>query len=346
MNPMLFVGLDVHKKTVAVCVKTQDGSIVDERTLVARRKVLLDWVDTLAQPWAGAMEATMFSGWIYDLLRPHAAVLKVANPLMLRAIAASKRKNDRVDARKIADALRCDLLPECHMAPQEVRDLRRVLRFRNHLVRHAVRLKNKCAGLLMECGVEYDKQRLHGRRYFEDLLGHLGDVPESLVPMLRFNRTMLEEFDRAQRRLLAELADNALLRERVRRLQTIPGVGQVMALTWALEIDDPHRFSSVRRAISYCGLCSAQRESAGKTRRGPLSKQRNRHLQWTLVETAKLAPRWNPALMAVREQERLRGSKNRASLAVARKLVAYLLAVDKRQTDFETREEVMSPAAA
>jgi transposase len=119
-----------------------------------------------------------------------------------------------------------------------------------------------------------------------------------------------------------------------------------MALTWALEIDDPHRFSSVRRAISYCGLCSAQKESAGKTRRGPLSKQRNRHLQWTLVETAKLAPRWNPPLMAVREQERLRGSKNRASLAVARKLVAYLLAVDKRQSDFESREEVMPPAAA
>lgn len=346
MKPMLFVGLDVHKKTIAVCIKTPDGTIIDERDLPARRRALLAWVDTLAQPWSGAMEATMFSGWVYDLLRPHAVELKVAHPLMLRAIAASKRKNDRVDARKIADALRCDLLPECHMAPQRVRDLRRVLRFRNYLVQHAVRLKNKCSGLLMECGVEYDKQRLHGKRYFEDLLGRLDDVPESLVPMLRFNRLMLEEFDRAQRRLLTELIDNDLLRERVRRLQTIPGVGQVMALTWALEIDDPHRFGSVRRAISYCGLCSAQKESAGKTRRGPLSKQRNRHLQWTLVETAKIAPRWNAGLLAVREQERLRGSKNRASLAVARKLVAYLLAVDKRQTDFEDRGEVMPSVAA
>jgi transposase len=209
-----------------------------------------------------------------------------------------------------------------------------------------VRLKNKCAGLLMECGVEYDKQRLHGKRYFEDLLGRLDDVPDSLAPMLRFNRLMLGEFDRAQRQLLAELSENDLLRERVRRLQTIPGVGQVMALTWALEIDDPHRFDSVRRAISYCGLCSGQKESAGKARRGPLSKQRNRHLQWTLVETAKLAPRWNPGLLAVRERERLRGSKNRASLAVARKLVAYLLAVDKRQSDFEVREEVVPSAAA
>ncbi len=346
MNPMRFVGLDVHKKTIAVCVKTLDGSIIDERVVPARRQALLAWAQSLEEPWAGAMEATMFSGWIYDLLKPHATVLKVANPLMLRAIAASKRKNDRVDARKIADALRCDLLPECHMVPQAVRDLRRVLRFRNHLVQHAVRLKNKCAGLLMECGVEYDKQRLHGRKYFEDLLGRLEEVPESLAPMLRFNRVMLEEFDHAQRRLLAELTENDLLRERVRRLQTIPGVGQVMALTWALEIDDPHRFGSVRRAISYCGLCSAQRESAGKTRRGPLSKQRNKHLQWTLVEAAHLAPRWNPALRALRERELLRGSKNRAALAVARRLVAYLLAVDKRQSDFVLGEEVIAPAAA
>jgi len=54
------------------------------------------------------MEATMFTGWIYDHLKPHAAALKVAHPLMLRAIAAAKKKNDRIDANKICDCLRCD----------------------------------------------------------------------------------------------------------------------------------------------------------------------------------------------------------------------------------------------
>jgi transposase len=59
------------------------------------------------------MEATMFTGWIYDHLRPHAVALKVAHPLMLRAIAAAKKKSDRIDANKICDCLRCDFLPEC-----------------------------------------------------------------------------------------------------------------------------------------------------------------------------------------------------------------------------------------
>ena len=56
--------------------------------------------------------ATMFTGWIYDHLVPHAPV-KVAHPLVLRAIAAAKKKNDRIDAGKLADCLRCDFLPEC-----------------------------------------------------------------------------------------------------------------------------------------------------------------------------------------------------------------------------------------
>jgi hypothetical protein len=55
---------------------------------------------TLPQPWTGAMEATVFTGWIYDHLKPYAAALKVAHPLMLRAIAAAKKKNDRIDANR------------------------------------------------------------------------------------------------------------------------------------------------------------------------------------------------------------------------------------------------------
>src|SRR5258708_4918461 len=75
----------------------------------------------LAQPWIG-MEATIFSGWLHDHLLPHAVQIRVAHPLMLRAIAAAKKKNDRIDASKIADCLRCDFLPECYMAPTEIPD--------------------------------------------------------------------------------------------------------------------------------------------------------------------------------------------------------------------------------
>ena len=80
MQTMHYIGLDIHKRTIRYCVKDASG---------------------LPQPWTVAMEATVFTGWIYDHLLPHGAALKVAHPLMLRAIAAAKKKNDRIDARKI-----------------------------------------------------------------------------------------------------------------------------------------------------------------------------------------------------------------------------------------------------
>ena len=118
------------------------------------------------------MEATIFTGWIYDHVLPHAAKVKVAHPLMLRAIAAAKKKNDKIDAGKIADCLRCDFLPECHMASTEIRDRRRTLRYRHLLVEQMVQMKNRVSGLLMETGVEHNKQRLHKVGYFSRAAGH------------------------------------------------------------------------------------------------------------------------------------------------------------------------------
>jgi transposase len=101
-------------------------------------------------------------------------------------------------------------------------------------------------------------------------------------------------------------------------------------LTWALETGTPERFASIKAAMSYCGLTSALRESAGQQKRGPLSKQRNRHLQSVLIEAAKMAPMLNDKLKEVHTKAKEKGGhRNRATLAVARKLVAYLLAADR-----------------
>ena len=127
MEPMYYIGLDVHKRTISYCVKDSSGAVHSEGSNPATRFALDRWRKTLPQPWSAAMEATMFSGGIYDHLKPHAAALKVAHPLMLRAIAATKKKSDRIDASKICDYLRCDFLPECYMASTAIRERRRTL---------------------------------------------------------------------------------------------------------------------------------------------------------------------------------------------------------------------------
>jgi len=342
---MYYIGLDVHKKTISFCVKDVSGQIHTEGAFPATRFDLDRWMKTLPQPWTAAMEATIFTGWIYDHLKPHAAALKVAHPLMLRAIAAAKKKNDRIDASKICDCLRCDFLPECYMASTEIRERRRTLRYRNLLVHQAVQLKNKISGLLMEAGVSYNKQKLHKVGYFKELLATNPDIHEGLGPLLRLCRETLVRLQKTESALVRSLQRDSLLAERVERLMTIPAVGPITALTWALEVGEVQRFSSIKKAISYCGLCGAEKSSAEAIKRTPLSKQRNKHLQSVLIEAAKLAPRRSPELAQVYDQEKQKGNANRATLAVARKLVAYLLAVDRRQKEFLTVERENRTAA-
>ena len=129
MNSMNYAGMDIHKKSISCCVRQADGTIIQESTITATRDALDEWMRQLPDAWIAGMEATLFTGWIYDHLVSGGAVVKVAHPAMVQAIAVGKKKNDRVNARKIADLLSCDYFPECHMAPREIRDRRRVLRY-------------------------------------------------------------------------------------------------------------------------------------------------------------------------------------------------------------------------
>ena len=165
---MYYIGLDVHKKSISYCVKDASGQIHQQGKAGATRWELDMWMKTLPQPWTAAMEATIFTGWIYDYLKSHAGGVKVAHPLMLRAIAASKKKNDRIDASKIADCLRCDFL-----------------RYRSLLVRQVVQLKTRVASLLMETGVSYDRQHLHRLGFVPALLASKDAIDQSIRPLLR-----------------------------------------------------------------------------------------------------------------------------------------------------------------
>ena len=163
MSVIHYIGFDVHKKHINFCIKIADGTIVEEGRLTAQRDCLRQWAKMHPLPWHGAMEATLFSGWIYDTLKPCGTQLDMAHPAMLKAISAGKKKNDRIDARKIADLLRCNLLPTCYVASPEIRELRRLLRYRNLIVHESVRMQNKIAGLLMETGAPYQKKNCTAR---------------------------------------------------------------------------------------------------------------------------------------------------------------------------------------
>src|SRR5260370_38835915 len=125
---------------------------------------------------------------------------------------------------------------------------------------------------------------------------------------------------------------------------SIRAVGPITALTWGLEVGDVQRFSSSKKAISDCGLCGAEKSSGNTVQRQPLSKQRNKHLQTTLIEAAKMAPRNSADLAMLYDKEKQKGNANRATVAVARKLVAYLMEVDPGERNFSAGEDELPRA--
>jgi hypothetical protein len=92
MNVIHYIGLDVHKKSVSYCVNTADGRIVQEGKLQALRVTLRSWAEDLREPWCGAMEATLFSAWIYDTLQPYAEKLVMGHPARMKAITARQKE--------------------------------------------------------------------------------------------------------------------------------------------------------------------------------------------------------------------------------------------------------------
>lgn len=335
-----YIGLDVHKKVVAYCIKKSNGEKVDEGKLCSRPEVLHHWASNMNVPWIGGMEATMFSYWIYELLKPYSVELLVGNPMELEAITKSKKKSDRNDASRIADLLRGeDLFPSVYVPPRKYWELRMLMRYRNLLVRESTRFKNRLACCLMEMGVEYDARRLHGKGYYSDLMNELTEIPESVKILLDLSRSEVVTFNAAQKRILRYLSADEEIKTRVEYLMTIPGVGQVLSLTWVCEIAELIRFTAIKDLLSYCGLTPRLNESAGREKREPISKMRNKHLQPVIIEASKLAPRFNTELAAVHASEVERGrNHNKATIAVARKLVRIMYAVDRDQRPYEERQ--------
>jgi transposase len=161
------------------------------------------------------------------------------------------------------------------MASTAIRERRRTLRYRNLLVRQMVQMKNKIGMLLMEAGVRYNKQRLHQAGYFRELLATNPEIDEGLCSLLRQCRETVVRLGKTESALIRSLRHDGLLAERVERLMSIPAIGPITALTWALEIGEVRRFSSIKKAISYCGLCGAEK-SSGQTFQRTLFRQRQR----------------------------------------------------------------------
>ena len=147
---MLYVGLDVHSRQSSLCILNSGGGMVNQIQLNGPRATVVDQLRQLKEPFSICYEASCGYGHLYEQLRPLAAHVSVAHPGKLRLIYGSKRKNDRVDAQKLAKLLLLDLVPPVHVPNIDVRGWRSLILLRQRVLQQVVRAKNQIRGVLRE----------------------------------------------------------------------------------------------------------------------------------------------------------------------------------------------------
>lgn len=342
------IGLDLGDRWAQLCALDQDGEIVDEGRLKLTQEALRSRFSGIPRVRI-ALESGTHSLWVSALLTEFGHEVIVANVRELAAISGSNRKSDRNDAVKLARYARVDpsiLCPIQHRSTESQLELS-VIRARAALVRARTLLINTARGIVKPLG--YRLPKCTSKAFAATCREQL---PESLKPVLLPLVSQVEELTdqinhyREQIEAVAEAK-----RHEMSPLLSVPGVGNLTALTFVLTVGDKKRFNKSRDVGCYLGLQPKRSQSGEKDPRLGITKAGNCYLRTLLVECAQhvLGPfgpdsalrQWGLKL-AFRGGK---GSKRKAIVAVARKLAVLLHRLWVRQRKYEPFYGVAEAAA-
>lgn len=328
-----FISLDVHRDFCEVAIST-GGKARSAGRIDTAPDALELFANSLAPTDRVVLESTGNALAIARILVPHVAEVVVANPMQVRAICHAKVKNDRFDARTLAELLAVDLIPRVWITDEATRALRRLTSRRAQLVRQRTRVKNEVSAVLV--------RNLKGRPSVTDVFGKRGrrwltelelplDEQDTIAACLRqidFLDTEIAGVDR-------HLAQHALASNEIKRLMTIPGIDVTTAATLIAAIGDVHRFDSAKRLVGYLGLDARVRQSGiTAARHGRISKEGSSAVRHVLVQAAWAAIKTPGPLRAFYQRIKARRGAQIAIVAVARKLATLCWQLLTTQQDY------------
>ncbi|MGP8175908.1 MAG: IS110 family transposase [Terracidiphilus sp.] len=321
------MGIDLGDRSSRYCILNQDGEVIRAASVATTKKDLNRVFGALPHSRV-VLEVGTHSPWVSRHLRSLGHEVIVANPRRTRLIAASSNKQDRLDAETLARLGRMDpklLFPIRHRSEAAQADLT-VIRTRAALVEGRTRLINAARGLTKSFG---ERLRKCDARYVNEELAK--DLPpalkEAIEPLLKHIGELsarIQEYDVAIQRIARERYPEVGL------LTMVGGVGVLMALTFVLTLEDPHRFQRSRDVGAYLGMRPRRRQSGGSDPELGISKEGDIYLRKILVQGAHVIlgrsgrdsdlRRFGQKLVARGGQ----GAKKKARVAVARKLAVLL----------------------
>ena len=329
-NAMNSVGIDLHKKTISICVVGQQRRIVDRRRLFCCEVERIARYFTDLGEFQAVIEATASYEWLWALLEPLASRIVLAHPGKLRIIAESTRKSDKLDAEVLATFLALDMIPQAYRPSPREREHRALVRHRRYLSKRTSALRNKMRRILSDYNA--DRQDLFaaaGPGYVKQAA--VSDshrfVLDQLLSSWLHHEAQLERINRK----LGTFARSAPVREKEARavLSTIPYVGPVTVDVVLSELGHIERFGSQKQVCAYAGLSPGQRESAGRVKQQGITKTGSSLLRWALIEAAWRLVYRTQRWRTIFEPLAARRGRKKAIVAVARRLLCMMTAMLK-----------------
>jgi transposase len=312
------VGIDLHRRRTVLVRMTEDGQTLETTRISNDPEYLRAVMARAGENPEVVLEATYGWYWAVDTLEDLGANVHLAHPLGVKGFACRRVKNDERDAADLADLLRMGRLPEAWIAPPVTRELRELVRHRAKLVRTRTSLKCQVHAVLAGAGVSVVMSDLFGVAG-QQLLDRVG-LPAAMRARVNSCRHLIELLDFEIARF-AKLAENRLREDPgYVAVQTVPGVGAILAAVFVAEIGDVHRFTRAEQLTSWAGLTPRHRESDRTVHRGRITKAGSKLVRWAAIEAVQRGGADNP-IGAYREAVAARRGRNQAKVAAARVLV-------------------------
>ena len=337
----LFVGIDLHKHRWHVTIRSAEVELFSN-SIVGKWENLRRIIDRYKGCRIHAVyEAGYFGFWLFDRLTDYGVECIVTPPSLIPQEHGNRVKTDRLDSRKLARLLAKGMLKRVWVPSSEERFHRQVIRRRRQLVSDRVRTQNRIKSELQFYGIDLPSPR---GKWTQVYFANLQRIQFKNRWMNQSFNQLLEQYDffciqiDKQTKLLKQLAQLPLYRDRVTILCSIPGIGILTAMEILLELQDVSRFRRAEQLAAYVGLTPSQYSSADKIRMGRITRMGKNTVRSALVESCWHLIRKDKAMRKRYEKIKARAGGKRAIVAIARRLILCIrrLLIDNRPYVFES----------
>jgi transposase len=260
-----FCGIDLHAKSMYICILDRDGTIVLHKNIKTSREGFLKAISPYRKDMVVAVECLFMWYWIADLCTQEHIPFVLGHALYMKAIHGGKAKNDKIDAHKIAALLKGGMIPMAYVYPEGMRSTRDLLRRRMHLVHKRAELLAHVQNTNYQYNLPDIGKKIAYKANREGVAERFPDL--AVQKSIQLDLTLLDFYDKLLLKLEHDLSLTAKAHDADSyfRIRSIPGIGRVLGMTILYEIHDIKRFPRGNRRRNQQGNAMARRGKRSAT---------------------------------------------------------------------------------